>query len=81
MPPAAGCSGWSSCHPRCQACSPGAKIAVVVAVIGAVFAEQAGANSGLGYLFDQSINQLLTARAYAAVVILSACSRSRCSRC
>jgi ABC-type nitrate/sulfonate/bicarbonate transport system permease component len=49
----------------------GAKIAVAVAVIGAVFAEQAGANSGLGYLFEQSIPQLLTARAYAAVVILS----------
>ncbi len=50
----------------------GAKIAVTVAVIGAVFAEQAGANSGLGYLFVQSIPQLLTARAYAAVAILSA---------
>lgn len=49
----------------------GAKIAVAVAVIGAVFAEQAGADSGLGYLFQQSIPQLLTARAYAAVVILS----------
>jgi ABC-type nitrate/sulfonate/bicarbonate transport system permease component len=49
----------------------GAKIAVAVAVIGAVFAEQAGASSGLGYLFEQSIPQLLTARAYAAVVILS----------
>jgi putative hydroxymethylpyrimidine transport system permease protein len=49
----------------------GAKIAVTVAVIGAVLAEQAGANSGLGYLFEQSIPQLLTARAYAAVVILS----------
>jgi len=49
----------------------GAKIAVTVAVIGAVFAEQAGASSGLGYLFEQSIPQLLTARAYAAVVILS----------
>jgi ABC-type nitrate/sulfonate/bicarbonate transport system permease component len=49
----------------------GAKIAVVVAVIGAVFAEQAGANAGLGYLFEQSIFQLLTARAYAAVVVMS----------
>ena len=50
----------------------GTKIAVVFAVIGAVFAEQAGASSGLGYLFEQSIPQLLTARAYAAVVLLSA---------
>jgi NitT/TauT family transport system permease protein/putative hydroxymethylpyrimidine transport system permease protein len=49
----------------------GAKIAVVFAVIGAVFAEQAGSSSGLGYLFQQSLPQLLTARAYAAVAILS----------
>ena len=37
----------------------GAKIAVAVAVIGAVFAEQAGSNSGLGYLLSMSIPQLL----------------------
>jgi ABC-type nitrate/sulfonate/bicarbonate transport system permease component len=49
----------------------GTKIAVVVAVIGAVFAEWAGSSSGLGYLFQQALPQLLTARAYAAVVILS----------
>jgi putative hydroxymethylpyrimidine transport system permease protein len=49
----------------------GTKIAVVVAVIGAVFAEQAGSTGGLGYVIQQSIPQLLTARAYAAVVILS----------
>jgi NitT/TauT family transport system permease protein/putative hydroxymethylpyrimidine transport system permease protein len=49
----------------------GVKIAVVVAVIGAVFAEQSGSNAGLGYVFQQSLAQLLTARAYAAVVILS----------
>jgi putative hydroxymethylpyrimidine transport system permease protein len=49
----------------------GARIAVVVAVIGAVFAEWAGSTSGLGYLFLQAEPQLLTARAYAAVVILS----------
>ena len=58
----------------------GAKIAVVVAVIGAVFAEQAGSNSGLGYLIQVRSPQLLTARALAAVAILSA-SRSRCSHC
>ncbi|HEX5146973.1 MAG TPA: ABC transporter permease [Conexibacter sp.] len=50
----------------------GAKVAVVVAVIGAVFAEQAGSSSGLGHLVQQAIPQLLTARAYAAVIILSA---------
>jgi ABC-type nitrate/sulfonate/bicarbonate transport system permease component len=49
----------------------GAKIAVVVAVIGAVFAEQAGASSGLGNLVQTSIPNLETARAYAAVAILS----------
>ena len=49
----------------------GTKIAVVVAVIGAVFAELAGASAGLGYLFEQSLPQFETARAYAAVVILS----------
>jgi ABC-type nitrate/sulfonate/bicarbonate transport system permease component len=50
----------------------GAKIAVVVAVIGAVFAELAGSSAGLGYLFQQSIAQILTPRAYATVVVLSA---------
>jgi putative hydroxymethylpyrimidine transport system permease protein len=50
----------------------GAKIAVIVAVIGDVFAEENGASSGLGYLFAQSIPQLQTARAYATVVVLSA---------
>ncbi|MEA2197024.1 MAG: putative hydroxymethylpyrimidine transport system permease protein [Solirubrobacteraceae bacterium] len=50
----------------------GMKIAVVFAPIGAVFAEQAGSNSGLGYVFEQAIPQLLTARAYAAVLILAA---------
>jgi NitT/TauT family transport system permease protein/putative hydroxymethylpyrimidine transport system permease protein len=50
----------------------GAKIAVAVAVIGAVFAELAGSNSGLGYLFQQSQNQLLMPRAYATVFVLSA---------
>ncbi|HUE26149.1 MAG TPA: ABC transporter permease [Solirubrobacteraceae bacterium] len=49
----------------------GAKIAVAVSVIGAVFAEYTGSNSGLGYLILVSTPQLLTARAYAAVVILS----------
>jgi putative hydroxymethylpyrimidine transport system permease protein len=50
----------------------GAKIAVAVAVIGAVFAEYAGSSSGLGHLILQAIPQLETARAYAAVVVLAA---------
>jgi NitT/TauT family transport system permease protein/putative hydroxymethylpyrimidine transport system permease protein len=49
----------------------GAKIAVAVSVIGAVFAEWNGANSGLGYVILQSLPQLLAARGVAAVVILS----------
>ena len=48
----------------------GAKIAAAVAVIAAVFAELSGANSGLGFLYQQSEAQLLMPRAYAAVVIL-----------
>jgi NitT/TauT family transport system permease protein/putative hydroxymethylpyrimidine transport system permease protein len=50
----------------------GAKIAVAVSVIGAVFAEYAGSSSGLGHLILQAIPQLQIPRAYAAVVILAA---------
>ena len=49
----------------------GAKIAVAVSVIGAVFAEYTGSNSGLGYVILVSEPQLLIARGVAAVVILS----------
>jgi NitT/TauT family transport system permease protein/putative hydroxymethylpyrimidine transport system permease protein len=48
----------------------GTKIAVAVSVIGAVFAEYTGSNSGLGYVILVSLPQLLTARALAAVAIL-----------
>jgi ABC-type nitrate/sulfonate/bicarbonate transport system permease component len=50
----------------------GAKIAVAVAVIGAVFGEWAGSDSGLGYLLLQSSNQLATARLFATIAVLSA---------
>jgi NitT/TauT family transport system permease protein/putative hydroxymethylpyrimidine transport system permease protein len=50
----------------------GARIAVAVAVIGAVLAEQAGSSEGLGHLLLQATPQLETPRAYAAVVVLSA---------
>ncbi len=50
----------------------GAKIAVAVAVIGAVFGEWAGADSGLGYLMLQDNAQLETARMFASVFVLSA---------
>lgn len=50
----------------------GAKIAVAVSGIGAVFAEQSsGTTSGLGYLFEISYNQFLLARAWATIVVLA----------
>lgn len=50
----------------------GAKIAVAVAVIGAVFGEFAGSSEGLGHLMQLASSQLLTARLFAAIVVLSA---------
>lgn len=50
----------------------GAKLAAVFSVIGAVFAEQAGSNSGLGYLLTVTIANLETAEAFATVFILAA---------
>lgn len=49
----------------------GARIAVTIAVIGAVFAEQAGSERGLGHLIQQGGPDLLAARQYAAVIVLS----------
>jgi ABC-type nitrate/sulfonate/bicarbonate transport system permease component len=50
----------------------GAKIAVAIAVIGAVFGEWAGSSSGLGHLIQEASAQLETARTFAAVTVLSA---------
>lgn len=50
----------------------GAKVAVAVALIGAVLAEQTGAEAGLGHQLLQDTAQLESARAWAAVVLLSA---------
>jgi ABC-type nitrate/sulfonate/bicarbonate transport system permease component len=50
----------------------GAKVAVAVAVIGAVFGEWAGADEGLGHLMQSAQAQLLTARVFAAIFVLSA---------
>ena len=50
----------------------GAKIAVAVAVIGAVFGEWVGADEGLGHLMLIAQSQLLTGRVFAAVIVLSA---------
>ncbi len=49
----------------------GAKIAVAVAVIGAVFGEWAGANSGLGHMILVDNAQLEVPRMFAAIVVLS----------
>ena len=49
----------------------GAKIAVAVAVIGAVFGEWAGASEGLGWLLQYDNNLLETSRMFASVLILS----------
>jgi NitT/TauT family transport system permease protein/putative hydroxymethylpyrimidine transport system permease protein len=49
----------------------GAKIAVAVAVIGAVLSEDAGGTEGLGLVITQATNQLDTARSFAATVVLA----------
>jgi putative hydroxymethylpyrimidine transport system permease protein len=49
----------------------GTKIAIAVAVIGAVFAEWAGASSGLGHQILIASSSLLTARMFAAITLLS----------
>jgi putative hydroxymethylpyrimidine transport system permease protein len=48
----------------------GLKVAAAVAVIGAVFAEWAGAESGLGHALLIANGQLETARAFAATLLL-----------
>jgi ABC-type nitrate/sulfonate/bicarbonate transport system permease component len=50
----------------------GAKVAVAIAPIGAVFGEYVAADEGLGNLIKEAQAQLLTARVFAAVVVLSA---------
>jgi ABC-type nitrate/sulfonate/bicarbonate transport system permease component len=50
----------------------GAKIAAVISVIGAVFAEQSGTTSGgLGYLLNVTVGNLEVAEAFAAVAVLA----------
>jgi NitT/TauT family transport system permease protein/putative hydroxymethylpyrimidine transport system permease protein len=50
----------------------GAKVAVAVAVIGAVFGELVGSDAGLGHVIQVGTAQLLTARVFAAVLLLAA---------
>jgi ABC-type nitrate/sulfonate/bicarbonate transport system permease component len=49
----------------------GAKVAVAICVIGAVFGELVGAKAGLGYLMTRSIAQFETPRLVAAIFLLS----------
>lgn len=49
----------------------GLKIGVAVSVIAAVIGEWVGASAGLGYLMTLSIPYFLTARVFAAIVVLS----------
>ena len=49
----------------------GMRIGVAIAVIGAVFGEYVGANSGLGYLMNVSSARLQTERVFAAIVVLA----------
>ena len=50
----------------------GAKVAIAVSVIGAVFAEWAGSSEGLGHLILVSSGELSTALTFAAITVLSA---------
>ena len=49
----------------------GAKIAAAIAAIGAVFGEWVGSDEGLGHLILTAQSQSLTARVFAAVIVLS----------
>ncbi len=49
----------------------GTKVAIVVSVIGAVVGEWVGARAGLGHLMRISGPEFLTARVFAAIVLLS----------
>jgi ABC-type nitrate/sulfonate/bicarbonate transport system permease component len=49
----------------------GVKVAVAVAVIGAVFGELVGSDAGLGHAIQVGTAQLLTARVFAAVLLLA----------
>jgi putative hydroxymethylpyrimidine transport system permease protein len=49
----------------------GARVAITVCVIGAVFGELIGSSAGLGYLMRRASAQQLTARVFASIVVLS----------
>lgn len=49
----------------------GTRVAIAVSVIGAVIGEWVGASKGLGYIMLRSAPYFLTARIFAAIVVLS----------
>ena len=59
----------------------GARIAVAICVIGAVFGELVGARAGLGYLMIRAIAQFETPRMVAAIVLLSDHEHRAVRRC
>lgn len=62
---------WLEAPAALPAALSGAKVAVAIGAIAAVFAEYAGSQSGLGHLILISMPQLETARAWAAVTLLA----------
>lgn len=63
---------WLELPAALPAALSGAKVAVAVGSIAAVFAEYAGSDRGLGHLLLTSIPQLRTDLAWATVVVLAA---------
>ena len=63
---------WLELPSALPAAISGAKVAVAVGSIAAVFAEYAGSDRGLGHLLLTSIPQLRTDLAWATVVVLAA---------
>jgi ABC-type nitrate/sulfonate/bicarbonate transport system permease component len=63
---------WVELPAALPAALSGAKIAIAVAVIGAVLAEDAGAEKGLGHMITQANAQYDVALSFAAVAVLAA---------
>jgi putative hydroxymethylpyrimidine transport system permease protein len=65
---------WVEAPAALPAALSGAKVAVAVAVIGAVLAESAGAEEGLGHMITQAGSQFQTSTSFAACAVLGAMS-------
>ena len=63
---------WLEAPAALPAALSGAKVAVAVAVIGAVLAESAGAEKGLGLMITQAGAQFQTSTSFAACAVLGA---------